>query len=96
MFEDTVSQDNFSPVQQPSTMSSAGRGMQFCTERMFDVSPQCFGRGRTFLNVESDHVHTSDSGIGTSSMPAACSTPCMCSNTGNVVVPESLGGLFLI
>lgn len=96
MFEDTVSQENFSPVQQPSAMFPVGRGSGARvrqTDKMSDVSPQCFGRGRAFFNAEIDHAHMSDSAIGASGSPAACSTPFTHANADHVITAESLGGI---
>lgn len=96
MFEDTVSQDNYSPVQRPSAMFPVGRGSGAVLNRpdnMSGVSPRCFGRGRTFFNAEIDHVLTSDSAIDTSVSPAACSTPFARPNTDRAVTSESLGSI---
>lgn len=96
MFEDTVSQDNYSPVQRPSAMFPVGRGSGAVLNRpdnMSGVSPRCFGRGRTFFNAEIDHVLASDSAIGTSVSPAACSTPFARPNTDRAVTSESLGSI---
>lgn len=62
-------------------------------DKMSETPPQCFGRGRAFFNAEIDQVHASDSAIGTSVGPAACSTPFTRSNADHVVTPESLGGI---
>jgi len=96
MFEDTVSQDNFSPVQQPSVTFPVGRGIGAVLNRpdnMSGVSPQCFGRGRALFNSEIDRGHASDSAIGSSGSPAACSTPFSRPNVDHIITPESLGGI---
>lgn len=95
MFEDTISQDIVSPLRQPSAVFSLGRGrgnMVNHTENLSEISPRCVGRGRFFFNAETDHAHVSDSGIGASVGPAACSTPFTCPNTDRVIT-ESLGGI---
>ncbi len=97
MFEDTVGQENLSPVQRPSAMFPVGRGSGARlrhTDDMSDVSPQCFERGRAFFNAEIDHAHMSDSAIGASGSPAACSTtPFTHANADHVITAESLGGI---
>lgn len=57
MFDDTVGQDTFSSLQQPSAMLSVGRvsGDLFSPDKTFETSPQCFWR--VFFNAETDHVH---------------------------------------
>lgn len=95
MLEDIISQDTFSPLRQPSAAFSVGRGrgnIVHRTENLSEVSPQCFGRGRFFFNAETDRAHASDSGVGASVGPAACSTPFACSNASHVIT-ESLGGI---
>lgn len=95
MFEDTISQDNFSPIRQPGAAFSVGRGrgnIVHRTENLSEISPQCFGRGRLSFNAETDQAHAPDSGIGASVGPAARSTPFACPDTGRVIT-ESLGGI---
>lgn len=74
MFEDT---NIFNPAK-PNATFPVGRGtgaILYDTDKMSDVSPQCLGRGRAFVNADLDHLHMSDSAIGTSRSPAASSTP---------------------
>lgn len=74
MFEDT---NIFNPAK-PNATFPVGRGtgaILYHTDKMSDVSPQCLGRGRAFVNADLDHLHMSDSAIGTSRSPAASSTP---------------------
>lgn len=95
MFEDPVSQENLSPVQRPSAVFPVGRGSGASvqhTDKMSDVSLQCFGRRRAFFNAEIDHALLSDSAIGTSGSPAACSTPFTHANADHVITAASLGG----
>lgn len=64
-------------LQQPSAMFPVGRGSGVRvrhTDKMSEVTPQRFGRGRTFFNAGIDDVHMSDLAIGTPGRPAACST----------------------
>lgn len=94
MFEDTDSQENLGPVHRPSAMFPAGRGSGASVQnKRSDVSNQCFGRGRTFFNPETDYVHMSDSAIGASGSPAACSTPFTRTNADHAISAESLGGI---
>ncbi|KAK2857674.1 hypothetical protein Q7C36_005593 [Tachysurus vachellii] len=95
MFEDTVSQDNFSPVRHPNTMFPVARGSGAVfsrPEKSSETPPRCFGRGRAFFNAGIDQVHASDSAIGASVGPTACSTPFARSNADHVFTPESLSG----
>ncbi|KAK2834280.1 hypothetical protein Q7C36_014981 [Tachysurus vachellii] len=95
MFEDTVSQDNFSPVRHPNTMFPVARGSGAVfsrPEKLSETPPRCFGRGRAFFNAGIDQVHASDSAIGASVGPTACSTPFARSNADHVFTPESLSG----
>lgn len=94
MFEDTDRQENLSPVQQPSAMFPAGRGSGArVLHKMSDFSNQCLGRGRAFFNPETDYVHVSDSAIGASGSPAACSTPFTRTNADHAISAESLGDI---
>ncbi|XP_046722276.1 uncharacterized protein LOC124397109 [Silurus meridionalis] len=95
MFEDTMSQDNFSPVKRPNAVFSVGRGSgvaEYCAKTVSETSPRCFGRGRVVFNSDIDNVHMPDSAIGASVSPTACSTPFTRPNA-DTIAPESLGSI---
>lgn len=95
MFGD-IDKDDFSPVKPSNVTFPMGRGgglVNFHDEKVSEINPRCYGRGRGLANMSLGSMHTIDSAIGASAGPTASSTPITRPDAERAISPESLGSI---